>query len=42
MSIHVIFGSESGATQAVAERIAQQLSARSLDVRKASRADFET
>jgi flavodoxin I len=41
MTVTVVFASESGTTEAIARRIATRLSARLVNVTRASRADFE-
>ncbi|KAA5606427.1 flavodoxin FldA [Roseospira marina] len=42
MSVNVIFGSDAGATRAVANRIAKRLQGRAVDVAAATVADFES
>ncbi|MCG6203363.1 flavodoxin FldA [Rhodopseudomonas sp. HC1] len=41
MSVNVIFGSDAGATKAVANRIAKHTNGRAIDIKTASVADFE-
>lgn len=41
MSVNVIFGSDSGATRAVASRIAKRIQGRAIDIATATAADFE-
>ncbi|BBF94023.1 flavodoxin FldA [Blastochloris tepida] len=41
MSVNVIFGSDGGATKAVAARIAKHIQGRAIDIKTASVADFE-
>ncbi len=41
MTVHVIYGSDGGATRRIAERIAEKLSARTIPIGEASIADFE-
>ncbi|MCP9630161.1 flavodoxin FldA [Rhodopseudomonas palustris] len=41
MSVNVIFGSDAGATKAVASRIAKHTNGRAIDIKAASAADFE-
>jgi flavodoxin I len=42
MTVTVIYGSDAGATQAIANRIAARLNGRSVDIKTASVEDFET
>ncbi|MBI5131305.1 MAG: flavodoxin FldA [Rhodopseudomonas palustris] len=42
MSVNVIFGSDAGATKAVASRIAKHTNGRAIDIKAASVADFES
>lgn len=42
MSVTVIFGSDSGATRAVASRIAKRVQGRAIDIAQATAADFES
>ncbi|MFD2182954.1 flavodoxin FldA [Rhodoplanes azumiensis] len=42
MSVNVIFGSDAGATKAVAARIAKRVQGKAIDVAKATTADFES
>ena len=41
MSVNVIYGSDGGATKGIASRIAKRAQGRSIDVKDATRADFE-
>jgi flavodoxin I len=41
MSVNVIFGSDGGATKAVAARIARHIQGRAIDIKAATTADFE-
>ena len=41
MSVNVIFGSDAGATRAVASRIAKRMQGRAVDIKSATAADFE-
>ncbi|MGP9812205.1 flavodoxin FldA [Rhodopseudomonas sp. NSM] len=41
MSVNIIFGSDAGATKAVANRIAKHTNGRAIDIKAASVADFE-
>ncbi|WP_333824563.1 flavodoxin FldA [Pinisolibacter sp.] len=42
MSVNVIYGSDGGATKAVASRIAKRVQGRVIDIKDAATADFET
>ncbi|MBT3069661.1 flavodoxin FldA [Rhodomicrobium sp. Az07] len=42
MSVNVIFGSDGGATKAVASKIAKKLSGKAIDIKDATTADFES
>ncbi len=42
MSVNVIYGSDGGATKGAASRIAKRVQGRTIDVKEATRADFES